>query len=106
MGKRKVYSEADELKKHSRLDFLEAGWRKHAIELQFWEIHHFSNKEKFSGKKEKIHVFVDWCRPRAIALENNQTLERAVEVVRRMDEGMDFQRAQTAAWDCYPIVTR
>jgi hypothetical protein len=88
-----------------RLAQFESRWRDLGISSQFHQVHHFAS-HKFSGKRERLDSFIAWCDGREIRDENGQTLERALDVARRMEDGQDFKEALEQAWAAHPIVTR
>jgi hypothetical protein len=88
-----------------RLAELELKWRTLRIDHQFRKVHHFSS-DKFSSQPASLEVFIAWCDGRDIKDENVQTLERGLDVARRVEGGQDFDQALKEAWAEYPIVTR
>jgi hypothetical protein len=88
-----------------RLAELESRWRDLGIGPQFHHVHHFAS-HKFSGKHVHLDRFIAWCNGRGIRDENAQTLERALDVACRVNDGQDFKEALEQAWASHPIVTR
>ena len=88
-----------------RLAELESKWRTLRIDHQFRKVHHFSS-DKFSSQPASLEVFIAWCDSRDIKDENAQTLERGLDVARRVEGGQAFKEALREAWAEYPIVTR
>ena len=85
---------------------LEAKWRSLGITSEFHRVHHFSRNPPFSGKRETLAKFIEWCEPREIRDENAQTLARALDVARRVGAGQPLGTALGEAWQAFPIVTR
>jgi hypothetical protein len=88
-----------------RLAELESRWSDLGMGPQFYRVHHFAS-HKFSGKRVSLDKFIAWCEGREIRDENAQTLERALDVARRVKDGQDFKQALGQAWAAHPIVTR
>lgn len=88
-----------------RLAELEFGWRELGIGPLFHQVHH-SSSPKFSDKHERLDKFIAWCNVREIREQNTQTLERALDVARRVKDGQHFKEALKQAWAAYPIVTK
>ena len=84
---------------------LEAQWVSRCIVSEFHRVHHFSDP-RFSGKRETLSGFIAWCDPREIRSENAQTLKRAFDVARRMEEGQPLNAALKDAWATFPVVRR
>ncbi len=81
-----------------RLAQVERSWRGLGIEPQFHQVHHFA----CSGRRERLGSFLRWCDRHEIKAQNNQTLERALDVARRVEAGQDFSGALVKAWAAYP----
>jgi hypothetical protein len=88
-----------------RLSELATRWTALGIVHEFHRVHHFASR-KFSGKRESMRKFIEWCDAREIKAENAQTVERALYVARLVEDGQEFMTALKGAWDVYPIVTR
>lgn len=84
---------------------LESSWRTLGIAGEFHKVHHFSNK-KFSRQRKNLKEFLNYCERVRIRTENTQTLERALDVARKIKGGQDFQKALNEAWAAFPIATR
>lgn len=87
-----------------RLAELERKWNDLGIRRHFCRIHH-SIKSKHSNKRETLRGFVDYCDCRDIRAENNQTVDRALDVARRVQAGCDIDKALELAWAAFPTVT-
>ena len=88
-----------------RLLELGTKWRGLGIGDQFNQVHHFASP-KFSGKRERLEKFIEWREVREIRDENAQTLWRALDVARRVQDGQEFTAALKEAWTAFPTVTR
>ena len=88
-----------------RLAELETAWIKLGISHHFHLVHHSANP-KFSAKRETLNGFISYCDCRDIKAENNQTLDRALDVARRVEMGLAFKKSLEDAWAAYPTVTR
>ncbi len=84
---------------------LESKWLSLGIAQEFHRVHHFSDP-KFSGKRETLKGFIKWCDGRDIQGENAQTVQRALDVVTRVEASHTFDDALYGAWAAFPVVTR
>ena len=53
-----------------------------------------------------LKSYYNWCKERDIQAENQQTLQRALEVVRLFEDGMPLEEAIKEAWKKFPILMR
>ena len=91
--------------RHPQLHKLADSWRRLGIERQFVKVHHFSSPS-FATKASSLNAFVKWCADRDIRDENYQTLQRGLDVARRVDLGADIATAITQSWESYPLISR
>jgi len=80
-------------------------WIKNKIENHFPEVHHFISN-KFKSNRMGLKSYYNWCKERDIQAENQQTLQRALEVVRLFEDGMPLEEAIKEAWKKFPILMR
>ena len=96
---------ADVADRHPQLHELADSWRRLGIERRFVKVHHFSSPG-FATKASSLNAFVKWCADRDIPVENYQTLQRGLDVARRVDFGVDIAVAITLSWESHPLVSR
>ena len=87
--------------RNPRLAQVERSWCDLRIESKFHQVHHFAS----SGRRESLRSFAKWCYSHEIKAQNAQTLERALDVARRVEAGQDFKGAVEKAWAAYPKLT-
>jgi hypothetical protein len=92
--------------RNPRLSELGSTWRDLGIGHQFPQVHHFARPE-FVREPPGLDRFIRHCsKAYEIRDENAQTLERALNVARRMKDGQNFNEALEQAWATHPIITR
>lgn len=68
----------------------------------FVDVHHFSSDE-FSSPPSTLTAFVHTCEGKNIRGENVQTIERALEVARYVENGVEPSYAIKTVWADFPL---
>lgn len=77
-------------------------WEYLKITNYFVDIHHFSSNE-FSSPPSTLATFVSDCEGKNIRGENIQTIERALEVARYVENGVEPSYAIKTVWADFPL---
>lgn len=77
-------------------------WEYLNISNYFADIHHFSSDE-FSSQPTTLADFVHSCAGKNIRGENIQTIERALELARYVENGVDPSYAIKTVWADFPL---
>ncbi len=77
-------------------------WQYLNITNFFADIHHFSSDE-FSSPPSTLTAFVNHCEGKNIRGENIQTIERALEVARYVENGVEPEYAINMVWADFPL---
>ena len=77
-------------------------WQYLNITNYFVDIHHFSSDE-FTSPAFTLTDFVNYCRGKNIRGENVQTIERALEVARYVENGVEPSYAIKTVWADFPL---
>lgn len=77
-------------------------WQYLNITNYFVDIHHFSSDE-FSSPPSTLADFVNYCAGKSIRGENIQTIERALEVARYVENGVEPSYAIKTVWADFPL---
>lgn len=85
------------------LERMKTVWIK--ISSHFPQAHHFSS-EKFTTKPPSLERFYEYCSDKEVRGENLQTICRALEISKLVEEGDSIDTAVRSAWMSHPIVTR
>jgi len=84
------------------LQTMNSKWQYLNIAHYFEGIHHFSSDE-FSSMPFTLSDFVNDCAGKNIRGENVQTIERALEVARYVENGVEPSYAIKTVWADYPL---
>ncbi len=77
-------------------------WEYLNISNYFADIHHFSSDE-FSSSPTSLADFVHSCEGKNIRGENIQTIERALELARYVENGVEPSYAIKTVWADFPL---
>ncbi len=84
------------------LQLMSHKWQYLNISHYFADIHHFSSTE-FSSTPSSLAEFVKYCEGKNIRGENVQTIERALEVARYVEKGVEPSYAIKTVWADFPL---
>jgi len=93
------------LLKSDRLEEMKVEWERQGFISEFSRIHHFSSNN-FKSKPLDLLGFYNWCINRDVAEENEQTINRALTVIKLVSSGQTIEKSIKTAWRNHPLVTR
>ena len=85
------------------LQIMNKKWSELGIEDWFVDVHHFSLSQ-FTSPSPSLKTFVNYCDKERLKGQNARTIERGLEVVRYVKNGICPSTAIRVAWESYPLV--
>ena len=85
------------------LKIMNEKWSELNIEDWFVDVHHFSLSQS-ENPSPSIEIFVSYCDKARLKGQDARTVERGLEVVRYVKNGITPSAAIRIAWESYPLV--